>query len=119
MKKKLSTIISALALAAVILTAVIYVSGCTTNQQKISYNTLYSIENTTTAAYVYYVDGVISGKYSTNSLPKISHDYNVFQAAVGVALDGVQYNTNALAPINLQTEAGDIINLINQAKGGK
>jgi len=93
--------------------------GCTTSQQTTTYKTLFSLEQTTTAAYDTYLALVVNGQIPTNGMPTIAHAYNTFHAASIVALDGVQYNTNALAPLNLLTESQDIINLIAVAKGGK
>lgn len=88
--------------------------GCTTSQQTTSFNTLYSLEHTTTAAYDGYVAAIIKGQASTNGLPKISKAFNTFQASMAVALDAVQNSTNALAPPNLVIESQDLLNLIKQ-----
>lgn len=93
--------------------------GCTTNQQKIAYNTLYTVETTTTSVYDGYVDTVINGQSSITNLPTVSKAYNHFQGAFLLALDAAQFNTNALAPESLVIESKDIINLINTIKGGK
>jgi hypothetical protein len=90
-------------------------TGCKTSQQRISYNTLYSVQSVTVGAFDSYVAQVIKGNIPTNSLPQVSRKFNVFQAAFAVALDAVQYNTNALAPDNLMVISGDLINLINAA----
>ena len=92
-------------------------TGCTTNQQKIAYNTLYSVEKTTTAAYDSYIDTVIKGISTKDGVPRVSKAYNTFQASFLLALDAAQYNTNALAPAALMVESMDVINLINQVKG--
>jgi len=90
--------------------------GCTSGQQRTSFNTIYSLESGVTKAYNGYVDLVIKGSVSTNSLPKIKKAFNDFQASELVALDAVQFNTNALAPAALVTEGQDVINLISTAK---
>ena len=95
----------------------IITAGCTTNQQKIAYNTLYSVEKSTTAAYDGYIDSVIKGISTTNGVPRVSRAYNTFQASFLVALDAAQFHTNALAPSALIVESMDVINLINQVKG--
>lgn len=91
--------------------------GCTTTQQTAGYKTLYSLESTTTAAYSAYLDLVIKGSVPTNDVPKVAKAYNLFHSGALVALDAVAFNTNSLAPANLVTEAQDVVNLINQAKG--
>lgn len=88
------------------------VTGCNTSQQKVAYNTIYSVEKGVTASYDGYLDTVITGKTPTNSVPAVSKAYNHFQGGVLIALDAVQFNTNALAPANLVQEGADVINLI-------
>lgn len=116
--KKTKNILLALGLLAVIN------MGCTTNQQKIAYNSLYTTEKTTTTTFDVYVSQGIRASATgptmlTNNLPAIARAYNLFQAGFKIALDAAQYNTNALAPASLQVESTDILNMINQAKGGK
>lgn len=91
--------------------------GCTTNQQTTALNTLSSLEQTTTTTYDGYLTLVIQGKVPTNDVPKVSHAYNDFQAGMVVAIVTLQGNTNALAPTNLVTESGAIIQLINTIEG--
>lgn len=118
--KKLEKYISILALCGlftfVFLPIGIAVHGCTSGPQRVAYNTLWSVEQTTTAAFDNYLQQVIKGNVSTNDLPNISQKFNAFQASMQVALDGVQYNTNAIAPANLQVLSADIINLIHAVK---
>jgi hypothetical protein len=102
-------------LALISLLVGVYV-GCTTGAQRVAYNTLYTIEHTTAAAYDGYTDAVIQGLTPTNSLPKVSKMYDKFNASFLVALDAVQYNTNAIAPASLVVESQDIINLITSLK---
>lgn len=95
----------------------VVMTSCTTSQQRVSYNTIYSLEKGATSAYDAYLDQVVSGKAPTNSLPAISKAFNKFQASALLALDAVQFNTNALAPASLTVESQDLINLITQIKG--
>jgi hypothetical protein len=62
-------------------------SGCRSTPQRISYNTLYSVQSVTVGAFDGYVAQVIKGNIPTNALPKVSQRFNVFQAAYLVALD--------------------------------
>lgn len=103
------------AIAASLLAAIIII-GCTTSQQTAAFNTIYSLSHGVNSAYSAYCDGIIAGTYSTNSNPTIAKAFNDYQASSLVALDAVQYNTNALAPPALTTEAQDVINLITAAK---
>lgn len=93
--------------------------GCTTTQQRTTFNSLSSIESTTTAAFNAYGGLVIQGKIPTNDLPKVAAMYNKFQAGELLAVELAQNNTNALAPSALIAESVDLINLINLIKGGK
>jgi hypothetical protein len=88
------------------------VAGCTSTQQRVAFNTLYSVEQTTTAALNSYDTLVIKGSVPTNDVPRISAAYNTFQAAFLVALDAAQFNTNAIAPPALIVEGQDVVNLI-------
>jgi hypothetical protein len=102
------------AAAALTLAFTIATTGCKTSHQRIVFNTIASVQTITVGAYDGYVSQVIKGTIPTNDLPSISRKLNVFNAATLVALDGVQYNTNALAPEFLTTISGDLINLIQK-----
>lgn len=97
---------------------VVGLAGCTTNQQTVAGKTLYGLEVATTGAYDGYDKAVIAGNVPTNDVPKISHAYNDFQAAMVVAILAAQNNTNALAPANLANESAAVINLITTVTGG-
>lgn len=99
------------------LSLIVLMVGCTTTQQQTTYKTLYTVEHLTVSTYDGYLDTVIKGQTTTNSVPQVSKAYNDFQAAYIIALDAAEYNTNALAPENLVVESQDIINLINTVKG--
>lgn len=99
--------------------AVIAMGGCSTNQQSTAYKTIFGLEKTVAAADSAYLDLVIAGKVPTNDVPKVTKAFNQFQADVTLALDAVQFNTNALASASLITESQDILNVINTAKGLK
>ena len=92
--------------------------GCAGTPQKVAYNTLYSLEVATQKALDAYDTGVVKGVIPTNDVPRISALYNKFQASFIVALDAVQYNTNAAAPPNLIIESQDVVNAINVITGG-
>jgi hypothetical protein len=113
---KLKSILLAIVLA-VSIPSIVLIQGCTTSQQTIAYNTLYSVEHGVVSAYDGYLDTVVAGTTSTNGLHRVSVAYNTFQASFKIALDAAQFNTNALAPLNLQVEAADVINLIVLLKG--
>jgi len=92
---------------------------CNQNQQTATFNTLYSLEKSTVAAYDGYLAAVLAGQARTNEVPKISHAFNDFQAAMVLAADTDQAGTNALAPPALVAQSADLLNLITVAKGAK
>ncbi len=94
-----------------------FIVSCTTPVQKATYNTLYTVEMTTVAAYDGYIDSVIKKVTSTNSVPKVSAAFNGFQTSFLVALSVARFDTNAVAPASLITESGNVVNLITASKG--
>lgn len=96
--------------------SLVAIVGCTTSQQSTAFKTIASTEATVNAAHDTYQSLVIKGALPTNDVPKISKLYNDFQSAELVALDGVQFNTNALAPSSLVVEGQDLVNVINTLK---
>lgn len=96
----------------------VIIEGCTTNQQTVAYNSLYSLEKTTQAAVDSYDTLVIQGKVPTNGVPAVSKAYNEFQASFILAVDAAQFNTNAVSPPALVVESQDVINLITTLTKG-
>lgn len=86
--------------------------GCTTSQRRTTYNTLASLELTTTKAYDGYLGAVISGQARTNDLPQITRDFNAFQKTMQVAILTARNNTNALASPNLEAESSKLLDAI-------
>ncbi len=93
--------------------------ACTTTQKKNAYNTLYSLEVSTGAAYHGYLTEVVKGKVSTNNVPKVSGAYNKFQIGVNAAAEAVQFNWSNAAPAAVIGLAGEVLNAIIEAKGSK
>lgn len=117
MKKifSLFALIAALAGACVITGSAM--TGCKSPPQRLAFNSITSVEQATSAAFDGYMSAAIDGTIASDAVPKIASAFNKFQKSYLVALDGVQYNTNALAPPSLIIESQDVINLINQFKG--
>lgn len=92
-------------------------AACTTTQQRVAVNTLFSLEQGATAAVDGYDSRVIKGVLPTNDVPRVSALYNKFQASMLVALDAVQFNSNAIAPPSLAVESQDLVNLIMKLEG--
>lgn len=90
------------------------------NAQRNAYTTIYSVEQTASAAYDGYVDQVIAGKAATNDLPVVSQRFNQIQIAARIAATASQAGTNGLAPTVLVKEVTDfaafIATLKNQPK---
>jgi hypothetical protein len=93
--------------------------GCTTSQTTTAYNTLSGLETAVSGAYNGYLTLVVQGTVPTNNVPVVSKSFNDFQAAFIVATVAAQNNTNALAPTNLVTEAGAVVNLITTVEANK
>lgn len=91
--------------------------SCTQPQSAVTFNTLYSVEKSTLAAYDSYVGLVIDGKVGTNDLPTISRAFNNFQVAMQAAADLANHNTNALAPQSVLDAAAKVTTAIAQTKG--
>ncbi len=93
--------------------------SCSTTQKKTDYNTLYSLEASTGAAYHGYLTEVVTGKVSTNDVPKVSGAYNKFQIGINTAAEAVQFNWSNAAPAAVIGLAGQVLNAIIEAKGSK
>jgi predicted nuclease with TOPRIM domain len=85
----------------------------TCNPQRVTYNTIASVQATGQAAVDGYYNLTISGSLPTNDIPRVSHAFNVFQDSVLLATDAAAAGTNALAPGSLILELKDLQNLIN------
>lgn len=90
--------------------------GCTTSQQSTAFKSIATVEATVNVANDGYQQLVIVGQLPTNDVPKIAHLYNAFQASELIALDAVQFNTNALAPSALIIEGQDFVNVVTAIK---
>lgn len=111
-KRKLAGVI----LPVLLVCGLLSFAGCAGTPQQTAVKTLGTIQTTTIGAYDGYLAGIVAGTVKTNDLPDISKKFNLFQASFLVALDGVQYNTNAIAPENLQVISTDLLNLLTKAE---
>lgn len=105
-------------LCALLLTGLVLTPGmtCTPSQQTLAYKSIYSVETGATAAYDAYLTSVVRGTVTTNSLPFISHSYNLLQLAVKTATLQVQGNANAPAPAALQSQAAAFVSEVSTAR---
>lgn len=98
------------------LLALLFIVGCA-SQSKTIYNTLSSIQITTSGAYNAYLDLVVQGKLSTNSVPVVSRDYTAFQAAWNGAVAVAAMGINSPPTQPVVDASTKVINDINQLKG--
>ncbi len=87
--------------------------GCAT---KGAYNTLYSVEKTTTAAYDGFLAAVVEGTAKTNAVPQVSADFDRFQIGMRVAVVAAQMDKNSLAPSNVVHLSEIVLHSILEAK---
>lgn len=85
---------------------------CTSSQQKVTYNTLYSVGLAVNSAYAAYNDKVVAGTATFN--PSVGKVYNDFQSAYGVAVTAASLNTAAVAPQNVVDLANSVYAAIKQ-----
>ncbi len=85
---------------------------CSQSQQRVTYNSLYSVGLGVNSAYAAYNDQVVAGK-STFS-PNVAKAYNDFQAAFNLAVQAAQLNTKAIAPQSLIDLANTVYATIKQ-----
>lgn len=91
-------------------------TGCSTSQQRQTINTLYSVGQTTDAAYKSYLDLVVAGKVPTNSVPGVSARYAEFQQAFSAAIVLSTLNTNAPPTPAVTAAAANLTSAIAVAK---
>ena len=90
------------------------IAGCSTTQQRTTYNTLASVEATATATVDGYFLAAVKGLAPTNGIPTVSKAYNEFQSTMTVAIDLAQNNSNALASSNVLQELSDVVKAVSQ-----
>jgi hypothetical protein len=95
--------------------AIALLIGCA-SQQKLLYNTLASVQSVTTGAFNGYLDLAVKGTIPTNSIPKISNDYNTFEQLWTAAVMVAQFNTNTVAPPVVVSASSNLLYEINVAK---
>jgi len=94
-------------------------STCNQSQQRITFNTISSMESGVDSAYKAYLDLVVTGKVSTNAVPSISQKYDLFQTAVRTSITVSTLSSNSPPSGALTAQAADILTSISAAKGGQ
>lgn len=85
---------------------------CTSSQQRVTYNTLYSTGLAVNNAYAAYNDAVVGGHaiFSTS----VALKYNEFQTAFNLAITAAQNNAQAITPQNVADLANQVLALVKQ-----
>lgn len=95
-------------------------AGCKSpTVQSTPVNTMFTIGSGVDAGYKAYLDLVISGKVSTNSVPSVSQKYTLFQQAFAAGIEFVSFNSNSVPPISVLNAASEFNNAVSTAKGGQ
>lgn len=103
--------------AAFCLPLTLSLTSCTAPAQRVTHNTLFSVQTVTMKAYDSYLDLVLAGKVKTNDVPAVSLAYNRFHESMLLAIAVAQFNTNAPATGQVLEESGKVIAAITEAKG--
>jgi hypothetical protein len=90
--------------------------GACKSPQTTAYNTLHTLEHSTTAAYDTFIYGVIRGNFKTNDVPTVSRNYDQFQIGMRGAVELAQFNYEAIAPSNVVHLGSVVIKSILEAK---
>jgi len=93
--------------------------GChSPTPQKRAVNTLKTIHQSVDAVYDSYLDLVVTKVIATNSLPRVSKEYDNFQTVYNAAVVIVVGDTNALAPVSVLNAATSFTTTVTEAKKG-
>ena len=101
-------------LAALCLIGLLALSACRTY-----YNTLASVGITTRAAFDGYLDLVVAGKVSTNTVPKVARSYDAFQGVYSAVIASSQLGSNTVATASVIESSAKVISTIKEAKEAK
>ena len=99
-----------------LLVIALFIGACATSPQKAAYNTLYTLEHSTTAAYDTFIYGVVRGHFKTNDVPTVSKNYDQFQIGMRGAVELAQFDWAAIAPSNVVHLGTVVIRSITEAK---
>lgn len=111
MRRLLNTTLLCLSLLAFPVASVTF-TACTTTQQRITYNSLYSVGTAVNSAYAGYMDQVVAGKATFS--PTVAKAYGDFQAGFNVAVVTAQNDPKAIAPQNVIDLANAVYAAIKQ-----
>jgi len=100
----------------VVVIALLLGGACKSSPKKVAFDTLYTLEHSTTAAYDTYIAGVIMGKWKTNDVPVVSKNYDQFQIGMNGAVELAQFDWQSIAPSNVVHLGTVVIKSIVEAK---
>jgi len=100
----------------VLLLAFALFAGACASKERVIFNTLYSVEHTTTAAYDGFLYGVVRGQIPTNNVPVVSQDYDRFQIGMKAAIEVAQYDVSAPASTEVVRLSNIVLKSILEAK---
>ena len=115
--KKLRILLLGLVLSTASIGLVVMPTACTTSAKRVAYNTLYSVEVSTTTVHDTFLDEVVKGNVKTNGVPDVAKAYNKFQAGMSAAIATAQFNWQAPASAELTALGLTVLDAIRQAKG--
>lgn len=94
----------------------LFLGACASSPKNTAYNTLYTLEHSTTSAYDTFIYGVVRGKFKTNDVPIVSKNYDQFQIGMQGAVELAQFDWSAIAPSNVVHLGSVVIKSIVEAK---
>lgn len=113
MKRWTAAIITAFGLA---ISTTGLLSGCASNGQEESINTLFSIGQRADAAYQSYLAGVANGSFPTNSVPEIMQHYQTFRSIFAIITASSALSSNIPPAITLSNAQSQLLLAIEAQK---
>lgn len=91
-------------------------AGCAGSPKKVAFDTISSLDVSTTKAYQAYLDLVATEKLPIASMREVGVAFDSFKATESTAITVAQSDTSVLAPPNLIQAANTVLNVINKVK---
>ncbi len=110
-RKDLSFAILAALLGALLVVPTIQLTGCTTTQKTVAYNTLDAVAHTVDAALMAFNDARVQGKVDDATYMKATELKAKYESAFVVAFTTAHANLTAPAPQDLATIAASLVEL--------
>lgn len=97
--------------------AAMIIVGCAMNRAV--YNSLATSKAAADGSVAAYYDLVVRGEVATNGVPRVSHAYNMFQAAFGTAVELASLDTNSVTPQLVTGALSNLVWTITEVKGAQ